>query len=191
VTILFCVGQASFKYGCRATEPGYWEQRDSRTHKVSLDYYRRESANVYAKFKEYVRNGQVGTLPNLDWQAYAANQTLERASIDEVFIDLSIMIRERILERYSYLREVPPDAPKGSNSALPPPPQIQWTDDLGHLPEGEPDISGLQNTMEHDPSTTWHDVALSIGAEIVKDIRLGIHRDVGYTTSAGIARNKV
>jgi hypothetical protein len=63
-----------------ATEPGYWEERDSRTHKVgctfcpcrrsldwsttflqvSLDYYRRESAKVYSKYKEGVPRGQVG-----------------------------------------------------------------------------------------------------------------------------------
>jgi DNA polymerase eta len=41
---------ATYKEGDR--EPGYWEDVDTNTHKVSLDYYRRESVKIAAKFKE-------------------------------------------------------------------------------------------------------------------------------------------
>jgi len=37
---------------------------------------------------------------------------------------------------------------------------------------------------------TWHDVALSIAAELMDKIRAEVHTQLGYTTSAGIARNK-
>jgi DNA polymerase eta len=102
------------------------------------------------------------------------------------------MVREKILERFPYLREVPPGASDGFNTVLPPPPNISWTLELGHLPhpETKADSSEVQDSIAQDSPTTWHDVALSIGAEIVNDIRLQIHHDVGYTTSGGIARNK-
>lgn len=38
---------------------------------------------------------------------------------------------------------------------------------------------------------TWADVALSIGAEIVAVCRTQVHEQLGYTCSAGIAKNKV
>jgi len=53
------------------------------------------------------------------------------------------------------------------------------------VPEGEE--SGIEEDDEH---TTWHDVALSIAAELMAKIRAEIHTKLGYTTSAGIARNK-
>jgi DNA polymerase eta len=111
---------------------------------------------------------------------------IEKASIDEVFLDLSAMVRELLLERYPYLREVPQSAPHGLNSPLPSPPHITWTARLGHLLSA----TGLDEAPEDDSVTTWGDVALSIGAELVDDIRTRIREEVGYTTTGGIARNK-
>jgi DNA polymerase eta len=100
------------------------------------------------------------------------------------------MVRERLLERYPWLRKVPKDASEGLNSPLPPPPVLSWTDIMGHLLPVDGLDSDLDIEKGRDSQTTWHDVALSIGAEIVNDIRLSIHKDLGYTTSGGIARNK-
>lgn len=41
---------ATYKEG--ENEPKYWEEVDTNTHKVSLDYYRRESARIAKAFKE-------------------------------------------------------------------------------------------------------------------------------------------
>lgn len=41
---------ATYKEG--DSHPGYWENVDTKTHKVSLDYYRRESIKIAAKFRE-------------------------------------------------------------------------------------------------------------------------------------------
>lgn len=41
---------ATYKEG--DSEPGYWENVDTKTHKVSLDYYRRESMKIAGVFKE-------------------------------------------------------------------------------------------------------------------------------------------
>ena len=41
-------------------EAGYWEEVDPRTHKVSLDPYRRESLKILAIFKEMIPKGEIG-----------------------------------------------------------------------------------------------------------------------------------
>ncbi|TFY58395.1 hypothetical protein EVJ58_g6445 [Rhodofomes roseus] len=185
---LVVVHVATYKEGEK--EPGYWENPDTSTHKVSLDHYRRESMKVIRMFQEGLPSGEI-----------------EKASIDEAFIDFTRPVREEILRRYPYLSQVPVDAPNGADSPLPPPPPIMW-DGLGTvLPVNAPspvnsviavgapgdqgisydDSEGIDNG---DDSTTWHDVALAIAAELMGKIRHDIHMKVGYTTSAGIARNK-
>lgn len=150
----------------------------------------------------------------------------EKASIDEAFIDFTRPVREEILKRYPYLAEVPPDAPQGKDSPLPPPPPISW-DALGTLipvnprppppppPEssdtqdepsrpdesaGEPSVVPESSTPapeetipeatnesisdEDENSRTWHDVALSIAAELMDTTRREVHTKFGYTMTA-------
>lgn len=111
----------------------------------------------------------------------------EKASIDEVFLNLSTPVRDMIFERWPSLRDIPPTGP---NTPLPEPPQIKWSEEHGHILS----VSGLEEESGigkgQDSPATWHDVALSIGGEIVNRIRLSILKDVRYTTSGGIARNK-
>ncbi|KAG1905570.1 uncharacterized protein F5891DRAFT_1126263 [Suillus fuscotomentosus] len=168
---LLAVHVATYKEGEK--EPSYWKDVDTRTHKVSLDLYRRESNKIITMFKEALPTGEV-----------------EKASIDEAFIDFTRPVREKLLERYPYLAQVPADAPNGMDSPLPPPSPIKW-DNLGTvlLPEGT-DGAGEQSNIDVDGGATWHDVALSIAAELMRKIREDIHSKLGYTTSAGIARNK-
>ncbi|KZT73514.1 DNA/RNA polymerase [Daedalea quercina L-15889] len=185
---LVVVHVATYKEGEK--EPGYWENPDTLTHKVSLDHYRRESMKVIRMFQEGLPSGEI-----------------EKASIDEAFIDFTRPVREEILRRYPDLAQVPPDAPQGPDSPLPPPPPIMWND-LGTVipvsdlsPEssvtntGEPNGHGLpdddnESVDNFDDSITWHDVALAIAAELMGKIRRDIHSKLGYSTSAGIARNK-
>ncbi|KAJ6631036.1 hypothetical protein B0H10DRAFT_1980512 [Mycena sp. CBHHK59/15] len=149
---LVVVHVATFKEGEK--EPGYWENPDSRTHKVSLDFYRRESLKILELYKE--------GLPE--------NTEIEKASIDEAFMDFTRPVRQILLDRYPHLAHVPDDAPLGLDTPLPPPPQISWRQD--NIP------------------STWHDVALSIAAELMAKVREEISSKLGYTTSAGIAKNK-
>ncbi|KAF7972529.1 hypothetical protein HWV62_17826 [Athelia sp. TMB] len=182
---LVVVHVATYKEGEK--EPGYWDDVDTRTHKVSLDYYRRESAKIINIFKEGLPNGEI-----------------EKASIDEAFIEFTHPVRKIILERYPWLAEVPVDAPNGLDSPLPPPPPILW-DKLGAIIPINPSVESLDapersaspvddlesETREGgDGNTTWHDVALSIAAELMEKIRAEVRNQLGYTTSAGIARNK-
>lgn len=43
-------------------EAGYWDDVNPRTHKVSLDVYRRESLKILAIFKEKIPRGEIGKL---------------------------------------------------------------------------------------------------------------------------------
>lgn len=123
----------------------------------------------------------------------------EKASIDEAFIDFTRPVREEILRRYPYLAEVPLDASEGKDSPLPPPPPISWAG-LGTVipvvpqPEGGDDSDSKVATddaavQEDDEAITWHDVALSIAAEMTNQIRQDIHTKLGYTTSAVWSRS--
>ncbi|KAF8624512.1 hypothetical protein AX15_005827 [Amanita polypyramis BW_CC] len=215
---LVVVHVATYKEG--EPEPKYWDKVDTNTHKVSLDYYRSESAKVAAMFKE--------CLPECE---------IEKASIDEAFFDFTRSVRRILLERYPHLAEVPPDAPHGVDTVLPPPSPIllealgyvipvnparqssapppnnqQTTDKDGaeteenggtsgsstaaaepYLP-GEPSKQELGEEVEGheegDRITTWHDIALSIAAELMQKARKDVFEKLGYSTSAGIARNK-
>lgn len=136
-------------------------------------------------------------------------RAIEKASIDEAFIDFTRPVREAILARFPHLAQVPPDAPDGADTPLPPPPpRISW-EGLGTVipikppppppPEdadadaqpGEdaeaPDaVNAEEDANGEDPEekTTWHDGALSIAAELMGRIRADIHAKLGYTTSA-------
>ncbi|KAG5653390.1 hypothetical protein H0H81_000777 [Sphagnurus paluster] len=186
---LMIVHVPTYKEGDK--EPKYWDKVDNKTHKVSLDYYRRESLKIAATFKE--------CLPGCE---------IEKASIDEAFFDFSKRVREIILERYPHLAQVPRDAPDGVDTPLPPPPLIHWKD-LGCVvplipapseekKEGESttsEVGPIKAQIAEEPEdeeiiTTWHDVALFIGAELMGKARKYIYETLGYSTSAGIARNK-
>ncbi|OCF57294.1 DNA polymerase eta subunit [Kwoniella mangroviensis CBS 10435] len=175
-------------------EAGYWGEVDPQTHKVSLDPYRRESLKILAIFKEMVPKGEI-----------------EKASIDEAFLDLTPMVLEQLLTIHPYLSTIPDDAPEGIDSPLPPAPPINWSKAGNVFPiNGESELQdssqGDEGDMEEQRSDdgndeenlirrnshrdTWEDWALCIGAEIMKNTRDEVFRQLHYTCSAGIAHNK-
>lgn len=141
--------------------------RNMATHKVSLDPYRLESRRIITCIKNH--------LP-ID------SQRVEKASVDEVFLDLSAQVYSMLLKRYPQLEEAPPyDDP---TEFLPPPPStiLNWkADALIDLSVGE--------TEDDDPD--WDDIAILIGSEIIRDLRTNILRKLKYTCSAGVAQNKM
>ncbi|KAF7314417.1 DNA polymerase eta [Mycena kentingensis (nom. inval.)] len=142
-------------------EPRYWENPDTRTHKVCLDLYRRESAKMIQMFKT--------GLPE--------NVEVEKASIDEAFMDLTPAVRQILLHRYPHLGQVPADAPLGPDTPLPLPKDIPWHAHSTIIPAEPPTADEDMNAEAGaaQKAVTWHDVALSIGGELM-------HK--------GIARNK-
>ncbi|KAK9424121.1 putative N-acetyltransferase eso1 [Seiridium unicorne] len=137
------------------------------THKVSLDPYRLQSRRILAIIKNFLPTDK---------------QKVEKASIDEVFLDLSAQIHSILLERFPELTNPPPYDDPSEKLALPPISALDWqADALVDLDDAE--------TEADDPD--WDDVAILIGSEIVRDIRAEIRSQLGYTCSAGIASNKM
>ncbi|TID23310.1 DNA/RNA polymerase [Venturia nashicola] len=138
------------------------------SHKVSLDPYRLESRKILATIKE--------TLPP------APLQRVEKAGIDEVFVDLSAQVHSILLERYPELRGPPPYDDPTENLPRPPTTALDWnTDHLIDLDEGQ--------TENDDPD--WDDIIFLIGSSIVRDIRRAVREKLKYTMSAGLAKNKM
>lgn len=157
---------ATWKYG--DAKWAYHDNPDLATHKVSLDPYRMESKKIFGLIKE--------TLPA------PPLQKVEKASVDEVFMDLSAQLHSILRERYPELRGPPPYDDPTENLPRPPSTALEWQTD--HL------IDLDQNEAEDD-DPDWDDVVMMIGSEIVRKVRAAIYEKLKYTTSGGVARNKM
>ena len=138
-----------------------------QTDKVSLDPYRLESRKSLALLKEYLPAPPI--------------QMVEKASIDEVFLDLSAQIHQILLERFPELKYAPYDDPT-ENLPLPPSTALDWQADA---------LIDLDSAETEDDDPDWDDVVMNIGSEIVRGVRQEIREKLKYTCSAGIARNKM
>lgn len=182
-----------------ASEAAYNPDPKPETHKVSLDPYRRESAKILSIFKKMCPSGSI-----------------EKASIDESYFDLTIEVRKLILEKYPHLGSPPRDSPLGMDTLLPDPPLIEaWEEKgLGYLVPIAGEKNDAEETRDEIPENaaapasnasgstsildeafkeaawSWTDVALSMGAELMARVRREVEEQLGYTTSAGIAPNK-
>ncbi|KAI0390473.1 impB/mucB/samB family protein [Xylariaceae sp. FL0594] len=137
------------------------------THKVSLDPYRLESRRILALIKQ--------CLP-------ADMQKVEKASIDEVFIDLSAQVHSILVQKFPELANPPPYDDPTEKLPLPPITALDWqADALEDLDDAESEVD----------NPDWDDVAILTGSEIVRGIRAEILRTLHYTCSAGIASNKM
>ncbi|KAF2492901.1 DNA/RNA polymerase [Lophium mytilinum] len=138
------------------------------THKVSLDPYRRESRKILGVIRSALPAG--------------AGQRVEKASVDEVFMDLSAQVHGILLERYPELQGPPPYDDPTELLPRPPTTALEWKGDaLVDLDRGEEE--------EDDPD--WDDVAICVGSEIVRDVRARVWEELRYTCSGGVARNKM
>ncbi|KAF3359693.1 N-acetyltransferase eso1 like protein [Verticillium longisporum] len=148
-----------------------WAYRDDAaanitSDKVSLDPYRLQSRRILALIKE--------TLPS-------DLQKVEKASIDEVFCDLSAHVHSILLERFPELNNPPPYDDPTERLPRPPVVALDWQADA---------LIDLDEDAENqDPD--WDDVAILIGSEIIRGVRARIHEVLHYTCSAGIANNKM
>ncbi|KAI6811641.1 DNA/RNA polymerase [Hortaea werneckii] len=164
---LVCQHVATWKEG--DTQWSYSDDayKEMATRKVSLDPYRTQSRRILAVIKE--------TLPK-------DLQRVEKASVDEVFLDLSAHVHHRLLEQYPELQGPPPYDDPSEPLPRPPTTALDWSADaLVDLPESE--------SEEDDPD--WDDIALLTASQIVRDVRQQIYDQLHFTCSAGLARNKM
>ncbi|KAK3050774.1 DNA-directed DNA polymerase eta rad30 [Extremus antarcticus] len=141
--------------------------REIHVRKVSLDPYRIESRKILATIKDCLPKDL---------------QKVEKASIDEVFVDLSAQVHSIMLERYPELQGPPPyDDP---TECLPRPPTtaLDWAADA---------LVDVDSTQSEEDDPDWDDIAILIASEIVRDVRAKIKEMLHYTCSAGISRNKM
>lgn len=92
---------------------------------------------------------------------------------------------------------MPTNAPNSSlDTVLPPPPPISWENRGILIPIDPPSENQTGSSSSHGTGThagaedgdddprTWHDVALSIAAELMDKIRAQVRIQLEYTTSA-------
>ncbi|KAI5361858.1 Putative UmuC domain, DNA polymerase, Y-family, little finger domain, DNA/RNA polymerase superfamily [Septoria linicola] len=164
---IICQHVATWKEGNAKWEYADDAFKEIAIRKVSLDPYRIESRKILKCIKD--------TLP-------ADKQRVEKASIDEVFLDLSAHVHSILLERYPELRGPPPYDDPSEPLPKPPTTVLDWkADALVDLDE--------KHTEEDDPD--WDDIVILIASEIVRDVRAAVFRELKYTMSAGISRNKM
>ncbi|KAJ5326866.1 DNA-repair protein [Penicillium brevicompactum] len=134
------------------------------TDKAALDPYRLESRKGHGVIRR--------TLPQ------DPPQIIEKASVDEIFLDLSAQVHAIMMQRYSNLLDGDASSP---SEPLPLPETVvsDWHADS---------VFGADLGHDH---LDWDDVSLHIGSEIVQNLRREIFGQMKYTCSAGIARNKI
>lgn len=158
-------------------------------YKVSLIPYRREGRKVLKVFQEHC-------------------DLVEKASVDEVFLDLGRLCFQRLLLLesnsdddyfdldidYSVFQDIRDIFVSGSydlDSTLPLVPEdvnekIKFKGDIFNL------VSSSSNPHYQLPNIEdWDDVIFALSSHIVYYIRSYIEKTLGYTTSCGIARTKV
>ena len=138
------------------------------THKVSLDPYRLESRRILACIKDCLPPQPV--------------QRVEKAGIDELFLDLSAQIHSILLERFPELRGPPPYDDPTEMLPRPPTTALDWDTDA---------LVDLDQTETEDDDPDWDDIIMLIGSEIIRSVRATIREQLKYTCSAGIGRNKM
>ena len=178
---------ATFREG----EGGKWAYREDsykrmNTDKVCLDPYRAESRKILKTMKEELSRWYMDLVDEergLGPQAQIQQAIVEKASVDEVFIDLSPLVYGVLLRQYPELRNGPDGNNRVASLPCPPTTALEWNqgDCLVDLDENETEVD--------DPD--WDDVAMLIGSEIIRTVRTAVWDRLSYTCSAGIAKNKM
>ncbi|KAG5417182.1 eso1 [Candida metapsilosis] len=167
---LVCAHAGVYKKGSKhwAYEEG---APDPVNHKVSLDNYRRESRKIVRLIQSKF-------------------DLVEKASVDESYIDLGRPIYQMLLDKFPELKAGNDEA--SDDDVLPSipsslPQEIQWH---GTIIKSEKELADPEN-VQPIQIFDWDDVVLAIGSNLVLDLRQAIFDELGYTTSAGLARNRL
>jgi len=141
--------------------------KEIAVRKVSLDPYRIQSRRILALIKDCLPKDL---------------QKVEKASVDEVFVDLSAQVHGILLERYPELRGPAPYDDPSEPLPRPPTTALDWAADA---------LVDLDSSQSEEDDPDWDDICTLIASEIVRDVRKRIFDELHYTCSAGISRNKM
>jgi DNA polymerase eta len=139
----------------------YYESPDVANYKVSLDPFRKFSRQIFQILKEYTTD-------------------LEKGSIDEVFIDLGPYLYSKTKELFPQLHAD----------------EIDLETNLPEVPSALPESlvwKGILFNDQENPLSSiddWDDVFLRLASMYVAEMREHVYRELGFTCSAGLARNK-
>jgi len=156
-------GDTSWSY----SEDAVQTSKEIAIRKVSLDPYRIQSRKILAVIKN--------ALPK-------DLQRVEKASIDEVFVDLSAHVHHILLERYPELRGPAPYDDPSEPLPRPPTTALDWAADA---------LVDLDSSQTEEDDPDWDDIVVLLASEIVRDVRKAVFDELHYTCSAGISRNKM
>lgn len=161
---------------------------DQGIHKVSLDPYRRELRKIIKILKREC-------------------DLVEKASVDECNLDFGRLVYSRLMEQFPQLQDLNPDDP------LPPvpselPESLYWVGEvMPNLKEEQErlELAVQGGVLEHynvngdsgslqekwNPQIEdWDDIGILIGSQIIYKIRGYVFKELGYTTSGGVASTK-
>lgn len=145
---------ATFRKG--ETTWAYHDNPTAAEHKVSLDAFRRESRKIFGVVKSHA-------------------SVVEKASIDEAFIDLGSTVYKRALNLFPQLET--------ATDALPDCPSLE---DIKKL-----DLEWKGVLIGSEDIQDWDDIFILLGSVEVARIRADILDQLKYTCSAGVGRNKI
>lgn len=161
---------------------------DQSIHKVSLDPYRRELRKIVKILKREV-------------------DLVERASVDESYLDLGRLLHAKLQELFPFLAEPGPDDDSLPEIPTTFPPELKWEGEIYPTPEEEATQKQTLATNEKMEATQiitlvpanlerlpliadWDDVVMLVGSQLLYKFRQAIFTELGYTTSGGLATTK-
>ncbi|AAS50502.2 AAR136Wp [Eremothecium gossypii ATCC 10895] len=152
-------------YGPWNTDPS--RQLDPAIHKVALDPYRRESRKLLKMIQKRC-------------------PIVEKASIDEVFVDLGPQCFAQLLlgddgAEFQELRRLFVEGSYSLDEPLPPLPRSVKLQFAG-------DVYGAD--AERTSFLDWDDVIMCLGSRLALALRQEVEDALGYTTSCGVSRTK-
>jgi len=162
--------------------PDYYPNPTYQTHKVSLKPYRDASGKIFGIIERFVPPSQ---------------GTVERASIDEAYAELTEIINKRIAARFASFDvedEAAAERAVANWEALENEeegPEVTWNRNTYVVGLPEPDADAGSQDEEPRRTRGWHDLQLHEAATLVSEIRETIRTELGYTCSAGIGSNKM
>ncbi|KAJ2724434.1 N-acetyltransferase eso1 [Coemansia sp. Benny D115] len=147
-------------------EAAYHDSPHQSTHKVSLDVYRRASGRVMEVLRRVCPQ-------------------MRKASVDEAYLDVTSVVRERILADLAAGRVEWADSVQGT-------PLVRWHGSRkGKETDDNAATLGVVLGLNDGVSIGWSDLQLRYAAEVARQARTALLTELGFTSSGGVAHTRI